>query len=298
MVIHETYLPFNRQELLPHFSNERHLDEFVTSASRQKEFVSRFMESLSGMPITDDVRRNRQIEKDERIWTATTLKKVFDAGAMSVVLEAVFGDQPPFDGVDSWESVVGSAEGQELRFEVSVPSPKSYRDGLKTHYESHGRSAHLVSYVVDAAAGQTSYEGATQVDAIFRNRVTGFSVMFEAKVMSDTSYSVTFDPFRNQLARNVDVMLDEASSEYLVPDVSHRLFCLLTPDVFRQRPTTRHYGMLFNEYKRNSSLLAEHLPHRDSEFVKSVTPRLGWMTFEDCLEACPEACPWLPLEEN
>lgn len=36
----------------------------------------------------------------------------------------------------------------------------------------------------------------------------GVAVIFEAKVLSDISTHVTFDLARNQLARNIDVMLD------------------------------------------------------------------------------------------
>ena len=35
----------------------------------------------------------------------------------------------------------------------------------------------------------------------------GFSVLIEAKVMSDISCDVTYDSMRNQLARIIDVML-------------------------------------------------------------------------------------------
>jgi len=36
----------------------------------------------------------------------------------------------------------------------------------------------------------------------------GVAVIFEAKALSDISTHVTFDLARNQLARNIDVMLD------------------------------------------------------------------------------------------
>jgi len=291
-VIHPVYLPFTRQQLVPHFSDDKHLDYFATSAIRYAEFVARLGAKFDGMPITKEVRLARQIEKDERFWTACTLKVVFDAGRFADILRIAFGDTPPITGFPSWEQCVGERADQELRFEVAVSSPQAYRDSLRKRYLSDGAAAHLVPYVVHAGKGRTAYEGATKVDAVFRNRKTGFSVMFEAKVLSDISCDVTFDPFRNQLARNIDVMLDNGDG-FLTPNPAKRLLALLTPKVFKDRPSTRYYGLLFHEYKRNPNLLAEHLAHRDATALAQVPARLGWLTFEECLRVCAACCPWL-----
>ena len=112
-------------------------------------------------------------------------------------------------------------------------------------------------------------------------------------MLSDISCDVTFDQFRNQLARNIDVMLDEGDASFLAPDPSKRLLALLTPEVFKKKPSTRYYGLLFHEYKRNPKLLAEHLAHRDATTLAQVPSRLGWMAFEDCQRVCPKCCPWL-----
>lgn len=290
--IHSVYLPFTREQLAPHFNDDKHLDYFVTSAIRYSEFVARLGTQLEGMPITNEVRLARQIEKDERFWTACTLKVVFDAGRFANILRLAFGDAPPLTGFASWEQCVGEPVDQELRFEVAVASPQVYRDVLRSRYLSQGAAAHLVPYIVHAGKGHTAYEGATKVDAIFRNRKTGFSAMFEAKVLSDIACDVTFDYLRNQLARNIDVMLDKGDG-FLTPDPAKRLLILLTPKVFKDSPSTRYYGLLFHEYKRNPALLGEHLAHRNADALAQVSPRLGWLTFEECLRICPASCPWL-----
>jgi len=297
-LIHSVYLPFNRKQLAQHFSNEKHLDYFATSAIRYSEFVSRFGVKFTEMPITDEVRLNRQIEKDERFWTACTLKSVFDADCFADILQICFGQTPPWDSFDSWEKCVGEKKDQELRFEVAVSSPLTYRQALRARYLADGAAAHLVPYIVDAGKGRTAYEGPTRVDAVFVNRRTGLCVMFEAKVLSDISCDVTFDPFRNQLARNIDVMLDKGEGGFLTPDPSKRLLVLLTPKVFQDKPSTRYYGLLFHEYKRNSTLLTEHLAHREATAVTSVPSRLGWLTFEDCLTVCKDCCPWLATKAS
>ena len=291
-LIHPVYLPFTREQLALHFSDEKHLDYFATSAIRYSEFEARLSAKFDGMPITNEVRLNRQIEKDERFWTACTLKVVFDAGRFADILRLTFGDTTPLMGFASWDQCVGERADQELRFEVAVSSPQVYRDALRSRYLTNGAAAHLVPYVVNAGKGRTAYEGATKVDAVFRNRKTGFSVMFEAKLLSDISCDVTFDPFRNQLARNIDVMIDNGDG-FLTPDPAKRLLVLLTPQVFKDRPSTRYYGLLFHEYKRSPGLLAEHLAHRDAAALSQAPSRLGWLTFEECLGVCPACCPWL-----
>jgi hypothetical protein len=294
-LIHPVYLPFTREQLAPHFGNAKHLDRFVSSASRHTEFVARFQAQFDGMSITKAVKVARQIEKDERFRTACALKVVFDAGRFVDILRLAFGDTPPINGVASWEMCVGERADQELRFEVAVPSPLSYRDSLRTRYLTGGRAAHLVPYVVDAGKGRTRYEGTTKADAVLCNRATGFSLMFEAKVLSDISCDVTFDPFRNQLARSIDVLLDQGDG-FLTPDPAKRLLVLLTPKAFKDRPSTRYYGLLFHEYKRNPGLLADHLTHREAAALAQVPSRLGWLTFEDCMRVCPASCPWLAAE--
>ena len=292
-MIHEVYLPYTREELLPHFHNERHVDEFVTSAARQQAFLSHYGDSTHGMPISREVKLNRQIEKDERIWTLSALKAVFDSQSMPGVLAAAFGMRPP-SRWESWEESLGAKEDQQLYFEVSIPSPKSYRQSLKDSYLNQGKDAHILPYVVDAAAGRTSFEGPTRVDAVLSNRQTDFSVMFEAKVLSDISSQVTFDPFRNQLARNIDVLVDEDSGEHLSSAVANRFFCLLTPRAFKDKPSSRYYGLLMKEYTENSDLLCEHLPHRERGVIEEAASRIGWLTFEDCKDVCPDSCKWLP----
>jgi hypothetical protein len=132
---------------------------------------------------------------------------------------------------------------------------------------------------------------------------SGIAVIFEAKVLSDISTHVTFDLARNQLARSIDVMLE--SNPALPAPLSHRkpertFLVLLTPALTQPGQTgdaiskSRLYGWLMPAYKDpDSSLLRQHLPHRDGHELAGVTERLGWATWEDCQIVVPGACPWL-----
>ncbi len=77
-VIDKIYLPFTCDELRPHFIAEvdRQLDYYQKSASRYHEFIEEHTVT-AGIPLTQ-ARTPRQIEKDERFWTITATKRVFD----------------------------------------------------------------------------------------------------------------------------------------------------------------------------------------------------------------------------
>jgi hypothetical protein len=156
--------------------------------------------------------------------------------------------------------------------------------------------------VREAAAKATRLEGATKADAMLLAPDTGVAVIFEAKVLSDVSTHVTFDVARNQIARNIDVMLAPPTAAPLSP-LSHRRpdrtsFVLLTPDLFRRSETglrgSRLYGWLMDQYAQpGNELLARHLGHRNPDELTGVDKRLGWASWEDVNKVMPGACSWL-----
>jgi hypothetical protein len=92
----------------------------------------------------------------------------------------------------------------------------------------------------------------------------------------------------------VDVMLEDGQEpKWLARRKADRsLFALLTPRCFRDRPHSRLYGFLYEEYKANPAALGRDLPHRDENW-RTLAHRLGWFTFEDVNDVLPGACPWL-----
>jgi hypothetical protein len=156
-----------------------------------------------------------------------------------------------------------------------------------------------VPYVQERAAqAGLKQEGATHADAVLINRDTGFAVIFEAKAMSDVSTSVTFDPLRNQIARNVDCLLEKpaSSAPELEPrDPDRTLFAHVTPRLFKERWQSRLYGWLMREYKQDPTALRRDLPHRRDDSVdwESLAARMGWLSWEDIDDVLPGACSWL-----
>jgi hypothetical protein len=82
-----------------------------------------------------------------------------------------------------WEDAL--AGPLELFFEVSLPSPRRYRDWLRHHLDERAP----IPYLSEKAAGPGSrrLEGPTKADAMLLARDTGVAVIFEAKMLSDIS---------------------------------------------------------------------------------------------------------------
>ena len=307
-VIDPTYLPFPAVQLLPHLAPtgdqsadseaRRALQYYLKSADSYHAFLQASTDRR-GMPISD-LKRPCQIEKDERFWIAACLMTYWQDENQKEVFERLlrrcFGAEPPFPDMRSWDECLSGK--LHLLFECGLPSPSSYKRWLSEHL----RGRQIVPYVLDAARRKQSdhvrgaLEGATRVDALLLSEQTGFAVVFEAKVLSDISCQVTYDSMRNQIVRSIDVMLEENACrphpfDRRSPERS--LFVLVTPQIFRDRPESRLYGWLLEEYRSDPSALARDLPHRRGVDWEGVARRLGWLTWEECEDVLAGACRWL-----
>lgn len=293
-VMHETYLPVTEDQLRRHIAPvtgggnpDGHVARYRQSIERLREFERN--STRSGFSVV----QARQIEKDEQFWIAAALLGVFYSSrrntAMAELLTRAFGGPPPIPGPSSWHDLL--EEQLDLYFEVNTPSPPLYKEWLADHLDERV----LVPYVREAAAKARSLEGSTKVDAMLIAS-SGFAVAFEAKVLSDASTGVKFDVLRNQLIRNLDVMLDEHPK--LAPPLKARqpdwtLFVLVTPRLFKNHPHSRLYGRLIEEYRSDPQALQRDLPHRKDTDFEGLSKRIGWLTFEDINEVVPGSCSWL-----
>lgn len=292
-------MPYAADQLARHFIGDatRHLEQFERAAERYENFMASHRDATD--VSLSVARRPRQIEQDERIWSVSALKHVFDHPQrderLRTLLIGCFGRRPPFADLHSWEACLDG--GLELYFQVQHGSPPAYLDWLADHLEQRN----IIPFVLDAARrpSRRPLEGNTSVDAVLLNPTNGFAVLLEAQVLADCLSDVPYDSLRNQLTRTIDVMLElEALDESSVlsrrrPERS--LFCMLTPQLFRDHPESRHYAALLIDYMGSSGTLARDLPHRSLEALNSVPARLGWLTFEDLLRSFPGACPWLSI---
>jgi hypothetical protein len=309
-VLHEVYLPFTEAQLREHFapvgvdktSTERHLNYYRKSVQTARDWASR---PPSGTPTerAQAKRRGLQMQKDERFWIVTTLMSIFHApdrvGALAALARRCLGDVPPVDGLTTWEQALADPEKLRLFFEVALPTTPGYREELCQQLGQRVLIPHVLASAREAAAAGHALEGATKVDAVLVAPETGLAVLFEAKVLSDASCGIGFDVLRNQLARNIDVMLQPNPN--LEKPLSQRrpersCFVLLTPEIFRSHPESRLYGWLMRDYRSSPAALQRDLPHRHQAGtdLAAVVGRLGWLTWEDCNDVLPGACPWLP----
>jgi hypothetical protein len=292
MKIDEVYLPFTADQLRECFDftvrNGDPIARFLASARRYRE------REVGSSPETD--RRAHQIEKDETFWTAATLLSFQhhpDAvGCWIELFTLAFGDVAPIPGPAGWEECLSGE--LKLYLEVGLSSPDAYRIWLREHLGERQLIPHLQT------RGQTAprLEGRTHLDGMLIG--PKLAVHFEAKVTSDIDTKVTFDLLRNQIARNVDAMLEPPGKRLRSPlrerDPARSLFVLLTPEMFKREESRRSrlYGWLMREYMEDRSALARDLPHRtEIDDWEAVRRRLGWLTWEDCNNVLPGACSWL-----
>jgi len=259
-ILHRIYLPFTEVQLRSHFVDvkqggkcvgtaEKHIRDFNESIINYESYLKNNPDR-KGNPISE-LKVPCQIEKDEKFWTASCLMTIFHdrdrIGQLIKLFQKAYGQEPPID-IGSWEECFSGE--LNLFFEPNLPSPKSYKDWLQLNLLKQ----QFIPYVLDSSEGKKNLEGPTNVDAILINKINGFAVVIEAKVLSDISCQITYDVMRNQIARNVDVMLEK--NPKLCPPLDKRdpkktLFLLLTSGLFKNNPSSRLYGYKFNEYKAN-----------------------------------------------
>ncbi len=302
-ILEKTYLPFSSQQLEKCFgTNESEHVKYFTDSIEKYEQHLKYPASTN----SKNVKTRRQIEKDERFWVAQAWMTIFEQDHARVVanlkeiLSRAFGSKPPID-FPSWDAALAGTKGDlVLRFEENLSSPKAYREYMSQNLPER----QFIPYILEAGKskkGPSTFrgglEGATHVDALIVNKHTGFNIVIEAKVLSDIDCQVTYDVFRNQIARNIDVMLENHTGsdlkEAMDPDKS--IFLLLTPQRFKDNPQSRLYGYKMNSYQNDPASLGLDLAHRedkDHAFWKAISKRLGWITWTDLNDVNADCCPW------
>lgn len=291
--MHPRYLPFSEEQVLARFAavgggagpSPAHLDHYRAQLERVRAVESLPRQRTGAAPSPVDL--------DERFWTATSLLTVFagedPARTLGALLARAYGDVPPFPGFASWAEALPDPQ---LFLEVALPSPASHQHHLRRELHRH-----VITFAqYQLGKEKVRLEGTTRADAVVVSPTTGVAVVVEAEVLADVATHTTFDVVRNQLARVLDVTLDanpglaEPALRTRRPDRTCVL--LLTPEVFRDDPTSRLYGHLHTAYTTRPETLEKHLPHRPGPVVRGAAGRLGWLTWEDLEREVPGSLPW------
>lgn len=299
-LLHKIYLPFSVETFKKHFIKFNDLVSIEKLIKKYKESIDKYSLYETNKPF-DNIKSIRQIEKDETFWTASSLMTIFHSSnrnfELQELLTIAFGEKPPLENFSSWKDCLG--DDLSLFFEPYIPSPKGYCDWLKNNIPAQN----FIPYIIDSAKNKngdyrSDLEGNTNVDALLLNSTNGFAVFIEAKVLSDISYLTTYNSMRNQIIRNIDVML--SSNSDLTKPLNNRkpdntLFLLITPQIFKNNPKTRLYGYVFEEYKTNPQQIGKDLAYRNLSRTncEKISNRIGWITWEDLKEINNDCCKWL-----
>jgi hypothetical protein len=111
-------------------------------------------------------------------------------------------------------------------------------------------------------------EGSSEIDICFDHEK--YLIFIEAKLGSDISLSTSYDPERNQIARNIDCVIEEAGDR--VP-----IFWMVVRDL----DASRAYVQLMQSYRSDPAILAAILPHRDSGALEVMARNLVVLQWAD-----------------
>lgn len=164
-----------------------------------------------------------------------------------------------------------------VSFEDSLPAPNSY-----VNWAREKVSQHPLAYArLRGESPNCRIEGCTKVDALITWKDIDFTLLIEAKYLSDIAYSTDYGPVRNQLARTIDVALEASNNE-----PARFAVILLTPRLFKDKEEgrfSRLYGHKMHAYLNAPESLRVDLPHRftgDGLQPSQLAERLGWVTWE------------------
>lgn len=179
-----------------------------------------------------------------------------------------------------WDHVVGLARlanpelqavelgsvAPKMKFWLGVASPASY--------EAASRARMRVSpdpSFRGRSLNPAPVEGESEIDVAFI--ADGLRIFVEAKLGSDISLRTTYDPERNQVARNIDCLIEASHGE-------PALFWMFV----RDKAASRAYMQVVEEYRRNPAALARLLPHRDPGELKRIVAGITVITWRELAE--------------
>ena len=119
-------------------------------------------------------------------------------------------------------------------------------------------------------------EGNTEVDLVFDGDT--YLVFVEAKLHSDISTGTTYDPRRNQIVRNIDCVMEEASGK-------EPYFWMIVND----RLATREYMKVIDGYRKESDTLCDLLPHRDPRDIRRLVDTMAAITWAEIVDLLPDS---------
>ncbi|GAK50711.1 hypothetical protein U14_01944 [Candidatus Moduliflexus flocculans] len=218
--------------------------------------------------IKDAIESNKYMD-NEKIWTFLIANIIDKSMRKNEYLKIIVNDDVVIENsLDLW-------------FE-SMPIPP--KQGVSGGSEGN---THL-----DLAVGDIKQREGTQTGIEF-NRQNDWVCFIEAKLYSDCSSEVSYDPFRNQIARVIENLVTFQHDNNFP---SQTYFTLLTPRIYKQKPFAKLYGYKYFEYHDRDNLKKEfrecRIPCRNTsgwKYPENIDAqvrklKMNWITYEDILE--------------
>lgn len=119
--------------------------------------------------------------------------------------------------------------------------------------------ASSLAHEVERAKSPRPVEGESEIDVIVESN--RYLIFLEAKLGSDINARTTCDPARNQIARNIDCLIESTGDREPV-------FWMLVRDV----EADRAYVQQIERYRSEPGTLHRDLPHRDPARLTTADP--------------------------
>jgi hypothetical protein len=146
-----------------------------------------------------------------------------------------------------------------------IAAPKAYESLSRERMAASG-----VPQWEQRALDPKPVEGPSEIDLVVRGRQ--YLIFIEAKLDADISTNTTYDPGRNQIIRNIDVLLEVCG--YRTP-----VFWMMAKD----KGPKKAYIQVMRRYQQDPGALVSDLPHRDPHMLKRVASNLAIVSWKDIL---------------
>jgi hypothetical protein len=146
--------------------------------------------------------------------------------------------------------------------------PKEHDEWLKSRLEHSG----VLRFRERAKVGKR-LEGPTEVDLVIETpKILTF---IEAKYTADIDCKTSYDPFRDQITRNLDV------GSYQAEKGGKKFFFILLTAEYYERSRLFWYRM--QECMKDPDSIKERVPYRSINF-EELSKNIGWVLWRDVIE--------------
>jgi hypothetical protein len=176
-----------------------------------------------------------------------------------------FRDRGDFEEKDLNEAVLKFWYGRKSK---EFYPPKEHDEWLRKRL----KHSEVLRFRERAKVGKR-LEGPTEVDLVIET--AKILTFIEAKYTADIDCKTSYDPYRDQITRNLDV------GSYQAEKGEKRFFFILLTSEYYERSRLFWYRM--QEYMKDPGRIKERIPYRSLNF-EELSKNIGWVLWRDVIE--------------